>query len=62
MYSKEHGHHPENLSFRDIEANFAVVVDQPNLDDFVLLRRKLDVSDESSISPYLLETHRLQDI
>lgn len=52
---------PEKLSFRNVEAGFAVVVHQSNLDDFTFLRRKLDVSDEASVTSYILETYRLRD-
>ena len=49
------------LSFRNVEARLAVVVHQLNLDDFSFLRRKLDVSDEASVTSYILEAHRLRD-
>jgi len=52
---------PEMLSFRNVKASFAVVVYQSSLDDFTLLCRKLDVSDETSIARYILEAHCLQD-
>lgn len=52
---------PRMLRFRDVEASFAVIVDQSNRDNFVFLRRKLDVADEASIARYILETHRLHN-
>ena len=52
---------PEMLSFGNIEAGFAIVVHQPNLNDFTFLRRKLDVSDEASVTSCILETHCLRD-
>lgn len=60
-YTKEHGYHPRILRFRNVQASFAVVVDQPNRDDFAFLSCKLDVSDEAPIAPYILEAHRLRD-
>ena len=53
---------PEMLSFCDVEASFAVVVHQSSLDDFTFLRRKLDVSDEASVSRYILEADRLRHL
>ena len=52
---------PEILSFRNVEASFAVVVYQSSLDDFAFLCRKFDVSNEASVTSYILETHRLRD-
>jgi len=52
---------PKILSFRNIETRFTVVVHQTGLDDFTFLRREFDVSDEASITRYILETHRLRD-
>lgn len=51
---------PGMLRFRDVDASFAVVIDQPNHDDFAFLGRELDVADKASIPRYFLETHRLK--
>ena len=51
---------PEVSCFCNVKAGFAMVVYQSNLDDFPFLRPELDMSDETSITPYILETHRLR--